>query len=442
MKKLLNFSLAIIAVAFVACSYEDVALSTNESPSNPYEVTPDEAVQLLQTVMGGESTRAISVGSIQTLRKSDFVPSTRGAEDGDVVYIVDLENGGSAIMGADKRMEPIYAILDETKISPEQLTLTATRSDDGEQDIEEYVMGLVNDKITYDMSEMIPIVRDSLLPEMPMIPRPHEVTMTTMLGSKYPMLRTKWHQRSPYNDNYPRGEGPYFEDGVMLAGCGPIAVAQVLYFLRTPNSWSGVSNYFNWDLISECEYQGEFSDNACSEVAKFVSQISGKICREKWHSEQYVNPGVEPENLIYDLEDFGLEVDSLGEYNFDLIKTLLNDDLPVITRGEFYNQYTGTFKHMWVIDGYKSHRESTYLREYFGEGPRDYTDTFISSTDYNLVHCNYGWNGDCDGYYSSGVFDVRTRLEDDMIIDEVGDVASSKLYNFEIDLKYIHYSYE
>ena len=50
MKKLLNFSLAIIAVAFVACAYEDVALSTNESPSNPYEVTPDEAVQLLQTV--------------------------------------------------------------------------------------------------------------------------------------------------------------------------------------------------------------------------------------------------------------------------------------------------------------------------------------------------------------------------------------------------------
>lgn len=426
---------ALVAMVLVACAKEETSIVKIEEVKNPYEVTPDEAVQLLQTVMGGESTRAVSVGSIQTLRKSDFVPTTRGAEDGDVVYIVDLEDGGSAIMGADKRMEPIYAILDETKISPEQLTLTATRSDDGEQDIEEYVMGLVNKKIEADVSALA-------FPEMPRIPRPHEVTMTTMLGSKYPMLRTKWHQRSPYNDNYPRGEGTYFEDGVMLAGCGPIAVAQVLYFLRTPNSWVGVSNYFNWDLISECEYQGEFSDNACSEVAKFVSQIAGNICRERWHSEFDVNPGVEPENLIYDLEDFGLEVDSLGEYNFDLIKTLLNDDLPVITRGEFYNQYTGTSKHMWVIDGYKSHRESTYLREYFGEGPRDYTDTFISSTDYNLVHCNYGWNGDCDGYYSSGVFDVRTRLEDDMIIDEVGDVASSKLYNFEIDLKYIHYSYE
>lgn len=49
-------------------------------------------------------------------------------------------------MGADKRMEPIYAILDETKISPEKLTQVATRGDDSEQDIEDYVMGLMKKK--------------------------------------------------------------------------------------------------------------------------------------------------------------------------------------------------------------------------------------------------------------------------------------------------------
>ena len=223
MKKLLNFSLAIIAVAFVACSYEDVALSTNESPSNPYEVTPDEAVQLLQTVMGGESTRAVSVGSIQTLRKSDFVPTTRGAEDGDVVYIVDLEDGGSAIMGADKRMEPIYAILDETKISPEQLTLTATRSDDGEQDIEEYVMGLVNAKIQSDAYPLLPPIRDSLpIPSL----RSEYWNVITTLGQKSPMLRTKWHQWYPYNSVYCQTNG-YDNRPV---GCAVIAISQIMAY--------------------------------------------------------------------------------------------------------------------------------------------------------------------------------------------------------------------
>ena len=130
MKKILFCLVAAFVLA--ACVKEEASITKVEEVKNPYAVTPDEAVQLLKTVIGGESTRAVSVGDIKTLRKSDFAPTTRGGEDGDVIYIVDLENGGSAIMGADKRMEPIYAILDETKISPEKLTLTATRSDDGE----------------------------------------------------------------------------------------------------------------------------------------------------------------------------------------------------------------------------------------------------------------------------------------------------------------------
>ena len=163
MKKI--FYCLVAAFLLAACVKEDVSIAKIEEMKNPYAVTPDEAVQLLKTVMGGESTRAVSVGEIKTLRKSDFVPTTRGGEDGDVIYIVDLENGGSAVMGADKRMEPIYAILDETKVSPEKLTLTATRSDDGEQDIEEYVMGLMNAKIETDVTLMA--AGDLIIPEMP-----------------------------------------------------------------------------------------------------------------------------------------------------------------------------------------------------------------------------------------------------------------------------------
>ena len=161
---------ALVAMILAACVKEDVSIAKIEEVKNPYAVTPDEAVQLLKTVMGGESTRAVSVGEIKTLRKSDFVPTTRGGEDDDVIYIVDLENGGSAIMGADKRMEPIYAILDETKISPDKLTLTATRTDDGEQDIEEYVMGLMNAKIQSDAGTLAhpPIIIDTTV--MPIIP--------------------------------------------------------------------------------------------------------------------------------------------------------------------------------------------------------------------------------------------------------------------------------
>ena len=415
---------ALVAMVLVACAKEETSIVKIEEVKNPYEVTPDEAVQLLQTVVGGESTRAVSVGSIQTLKKSDFVPTTRGAEDGDVVYIVDLEDGGSAIMGADKRMEPIYAILDETKISPEQLTLTATRSDDGEQDIEEYVMGLVNDKITYDMSEMIPIVRDSLLPEMPMIPRPHEVTITTMLGSKYPMLRTKWHQGSPFNDLNPFG---------LDAGCGPVAIAQIAYYFRVPIFY--LDSYLDWNLISECEYLGNPSDAANYEVAKLLYVIGGQVCN--WDNTEF---GPSPSANIYKCRNSisGL-MDSPAEvrgYNYTEIINLLNSGKPVYTDGSDSEKQKG---HAWVIDGYKSYNEKIYEREYNGIIVGEYIDTLLSDTTYYLVHCNYGWTGMCDGYYTSGVFDISNELDDDMIEESIGDYDGAQDYDFSGVVKYIRY---
>ncbi len=105
MRKLLLCVLA--AIMLVACGKDDFSFNVKEEIKNPYAVTPEEAVQLLQTVIGGETTRTISVSDIKTLNKSDFLPTTRGVNDSEVIYIVDIEDGGSAIMGADKRMEPI-----------------------------------------------------------------------------------------------------------------------------------------------------------------------------------------------------------------------------------------------------------------------------------------------------------------------------------------------
>ena len=431
-----KFYCIVAAMLLAACTKEETSIAKIEEVKNPYAVTPDEAVQLLKTVIGGETTRAVSIGDIKTLRKSDFVPTTRGGEDGDLIYIVDLENGGSAVMGADKRMEPIYAILDETKVSPEQLTFTATRSDDGEQDIEEYVMGLVNNKIQVDVMGF-----EHTLPEMPMIPRPHEVTKTTMLGSKNPMLRTKWHQRSPYNDRYPKGnyENQYFVDGVMVAGCGPIAISQVLYFHQLPTSLYNGNYYPNFNLLSECEYQGTFSDAACAEVANYMIKIAGELCDYLYHTYN-PRPTINDADLVNNLTALGLDVDSVATYNIGGVITLLDDNLPVIISGAHYGSHPLLdLGHMWVIDGYKSHRESIYLREYFGGGPMDYTDTFISSTDYNLVHCNYGWGGSCDGYYSSGVFDLTSQLDSDMIVDQIGDIPAVQPYIFNNQLMYVVY---
>ena len=108
MRKLLLCAWA--AIVFVACGKDDFGLNSQPEPQNPYAVTPEEAVQMLQSVIGGQTTRSISVSDIQTLSKGDFVPTTRSDANEDAIYIVDIEGGGSAIMSADKRMETTQVI--------------------------------------------------------------------------------------------------------------------------------------------------------------------------------------------------------------------------------------------------------------------------------------------------------------------------------------------
>lgn len=414
-------------MVLVACAKEETSIVKIEEVKNPYEVTPDEAVQLLKTVMGGESTRAISVGSIQTLRKSDFVPTTRGAEDGDVVYIVDLEDGGSAIMGADKRMEPIYAILDETKISPEQLTLTATRSDDGEQDIEEYVMGLMNDKITYDMSEMIPIVRDSLLPEMPMIPRDQTWTETVIIGRQEPLLRTKWGQNHPFNLYFPLIDNCVFNRE--YTGCVTVAVAQILCHNRFPYMIG--ERFVSWSIASQYDFQNTNPSDSVIDAVAWIMWAIGLELPVDW-GDTNVRDGTSS-----CIEDAAALMTRLGYSNVQIINwiekssvvdMLCNRQQPVYIRGESLVENKRT-AHAWVLDGCNIYKNDYWVRHY--ETPIIYNEYIESTLEYNLLHCNFGNEGYCDGYYSSGLFDLYNGIDDEYIDSSVGDRSGlgNKIYN-------------
>ncbi len=45
---------ALVAMVLAACAKEEASIAKIEEVKNPYAVTPDEAVQLLQTVIGDE----------------------------------------------------------------------------------------------------------------------------------------------------------------------------------------------------------------------------------------------------------------------------------------------------------------------------------------------------------------------------------------------------
>ena len=418
---------ALVAMVLVACAKEETPIAKIEEVKNPYAVTPDEAVQLLKTVIGGETTRAVSIGDIKTLRKSDFVPTTRGGEDGDLIYIVDLENGGSAVMGADKRMEPIYAILDETKISPEKLTQVATRGDDSEQDIEDYVMGLMNNKIQADANSYA-FVKDTLsIPSL----RPVTWTVTTTLGQKLPMLRTKWKQGAPFNNVVAMHTG----DNSTPVGCSTIAIGQIMaYHQRNMNN----TNY-NWSIINSFEYAytATATEGEITYMANYLYEI-----RTALSSEPLTNSGISiSQQVLFMWLNLGYNNVSSIAYNLNNIYSMLNDNNPVCINGtstcfDGYDYVPDL--HTWVIDGYHSYKVEDWERTYIGEFIAD--ERIVDTYYYDLLHCNYGYEGACDGYYSDGVFNLQTMLTVDEIDSSVGDVQSSILANYNTNLSIIQYS--
>lgn len=420
------FCYVMVAMSFVACVKNDVPIAQMEEV-NPYAVTPNEAVQLLQTVIGGESTRAISVGEIKTLRKSDFVPTTRGDEDGDAIYIVDLENGGSAIMGADKRMEPIYAILDETKISPEQLMLTATRSDSDEEDIEDLLLGALNNAIQMDSRALIPTD-----PEMPRIPRPVYWTVNEVIAQKAPLLRTKWYQDLPYNYKCPpKPSGLHSQ-----AGCVAIATAQIMYYNRFPNH---IGSYvFDWNLMSQFEfdYQPFPSESAEDEVANFVYQIALGVDSDFREEIEGALTGSTIEDARDFLQESGYSNVTLSSYALLPIRTKVANNLPVFVDGR--PNPSSDHGHTWVVDGCNIYEVQRWVREYQSE--LLYNEYIESRESHNLLHCNFGWKGKCDGYYSSGVFDPRDIREDDEYEPDYGDVQFSYGDDYSSSLKILTYS--
>lgn len=397
MRKLIYFVLA--AVIFVACGEDDFGYNSKREVVNPYAVTPEEAVQMLQSVIGGETTRSISVSDIQTLNKSAFVPSTRSGADEEAIYIVDIEGKGSAIMSADKRMEPIYAIFDKTKLSAEKLVGVTTRSVSNDGNPEDYILGLLNSAIQRDIQTM----GQRALPELPIIPRDELWEEKTVYKYKAPMLNTEWDQDHPFNKLYeciPGSEIKY------PAGCGPIALAQILYYNRFPSSINGVT--FDWNLIARHE-KGQINAPivADNEVAKLVYQIKQwtgtyPIVRTDENGQPKYEMATDMPNVQVFMRLNGYSDATLGDYSLEeVIDMVYYKQLPVLVSG--VDHYDHTKGHAWVIDGCNIYKIDVWCRHYNSDFT--FTEYLFNSFDYEFVHCNFGWlDGEYNGEIHSGVF--------------------------------------
>lgn len=348
------------------------------------------------------------------------------------------EGQGSAVLAADTRLDPVIAVLDNSVLTAEDFA-----SDDMEN-ISVYMASLITDYAEGAAS----------VASVGLLPAPgHTVVDTIYYSNIPPMLKTKWHQESPYNDLCLLSNGE-----TTVAGCAAIAIAQFAYYHKSPDTINGYD--VDWELLSNCEYGamqptdfnggmiggGTIGGNligggisfdpyvfAKAEVARFVYNTGIAIGLD------YTAGGVgasiyQMDNCLY---RFGYEC-TLTQYSSYAAKNIVSNNKPVIVVG--YNSVGSG--HAWLIDGWKECMIRTTTALPLPEGPVGTVEPEYEITEayFNRIHCNFGWGGKCDGYYIGDVFDCR--YENEYIEPGIGDKPTARPgaeYYFNTNLRMFSY---
>ncbi|MDR2918995.1 MAG: C10 family peptidase [Tannerella sp.] len=321
-----------------------------------------------------------------------------------ILYLINFEDaGGFAIVSADERSNKIYAIIDEGALD-------------------------INDIDKVDNPGFNMFMENAIAKELSTIETydSNNEDKLTLRSNPYvtghklsPRLKTKWGQDEPYNK--------FSSNGV--TGCVPTAIAQIFSYYCPINNVNyddnGVkrSSDLNWNnILSDCEnsyvFYGALTNNGAPQSSLQVA-----------HLMRYIGIGI------------GAYYDDYGETSASSIKAIswlrnsvgFSKSMKLVDYDAeaAYNALTegnliyvsgssgGATGHAWVGDGMFLLRYVTMV----GNGEP------IPPTYEYYLHCNWGWNGRCDGYYLD--FDLSTGApEEDIVNPEYIDRPGSVNTNY------------
>jgi hypothetical protein len=403
----LSAVLFLIAVTFAACSdtVEDslpvpVQEEENVIEDNPFAINIDEAEKTLEEILAHDYESTTKGGGISQIKriKSRYTIGgesnvTRAASGEEViaehprVHVFNFDdNGGFAIMGADKRGAPMLALTEKGELTPD-MTIdnpgVAAALAHAEAVYAQMIVEAGSDT-AYASNGLftVAVVKDS-------------VTV-----NKHGQCPVNWGQKFPYNQFCP----PYYSgEHNYPTGCVTTAVAQLMAIHKYPASYG--SCVFDWDeMVIDSTNVGigllmqllGNSDNLDIEYGAGGSSGTIADVPQTLHNFGYTHPG------------------EYGDYNVNTIISNIMIGLPVIIRGEGaaytipapnnpnVSPSVDASGHAWLGDGCAVIRVTTHIYnhvtgQYTVQGP------VVSQ----YVHCNFGWSGKGNGLFLSGYYNTN-----------------------------------
>lgn len=181
------------------------------------------------------------------------------------------------------------------------------------------------------------------------------------------MIDAKYNQNAPYNNSCPAGT---------VTGCGPLAIAQILYMYKSPLHGYGNTSYksgtntidvdfskinFDWNNILSEYKNGQYSEYQANAVANLIY-----ACGVAMHAQYGVSTSIgNYAQMLYGLQhNLHLSVDSrylrrkfysTAEW-IEIMNRQLRDGHPLFYRGTWFFNDTRS-DHMFVVDGLNSEGE-------------------------------------------------------------------------------------
>lgn len=361
-------------------------LDVSEEEANKVESPFEDIISIADSVLGlsrsSESDYNISFITNNSERDS------RSASDVDTVgYILNRPNdNGFVVVGNAATSKPVLAYNESGNFS-----YTESNDDIVYVNFISKIPDFIdNPKIGIDSAITLPISLEDYYENKTYI---------------YPKLHVHLGQRSPY-DKYVIQEHP----GCPV-GCVAVATAAIMshtkrylqnYHGENFNLLDIISAYTPWATgnYSSINLASSLSkDEANDRFAKLVYYIGKDVNMEYNTDESKANRSI----AYYLFKQLGFDVyeSGLTNYNITNIAWSLMDGYLVYARGSNKNETDG---HAWVIDGCKWKNvdittNNVTSRTDLSDGPkRLITDIYL--------HCDWGWDGENNGYFNSDVFSV------------------------------------
>ena len=410
MKKRINFLFSALMICaavgvFVGCA--DNTLYEPEKPAQErelfkeklsHEVTQAEArvkLEKLLTKLNLPSTRSGDTNSLPPITSvyttGKAAVATRAGEKVEPYFHIFNfgDEEGFAIMSGDDRVEPLLALTFKGELTPET-EIENPGFEFAYEKMEDYYLRIIRDTIPSIQPDLPIPPRDTLpLPELPV--RYEEKDTLIYKNMKYGHCPVKWDQEYPYNQYCFIPGTNNFAD----AGCAAVAMAQFMAIYKYPNSYNGYS--FNWsDMISQYRsYEGELQIARLMQQLGVSNNLNIQYGTPQGSFANEVNIPLTFENLGYTNGGNGIP------YNTETVVNELKNGYPLLIGG-----CDGNTWHIWLGHGLME-------RRYIIRGYNEFDEVIVSNSilrGYYILY-NWGWEGWCDGYYLSGIFDPYTNME-------------------------------